>query len=476
MTNAEDASSSTSAHSASNRPIVCHTDSDCNHTANAVCDVDGQNGGMKCACANGYVNQSGNCQPQGNGAECKRNSDCKHFGRSVICHKRSKKCKCKKGYIMSVDGSKCVKIGIKCTSDNDCSMIGPHIGCITFWRRCMCVSGFKPENNSCLPIQLNDGCRNNEDCGHINSSSCALAVSDDKLSNNSNSIISHKKCLCDKGYREDDNGTSCSPRKLNDTCTIDSDCSMKNSSCNRDNSVCACRHGYEATDDLLTCQRQQFSKVSCNKNKQCSDNFKNTACAHHTGFCACRDKFISKYDGYSCFFRYLNNSCSRNEHCSHSVTNSHCLHGKCACLPDYSPMANKRKCSLKIIGGMKCSNNKSCSALVKHSFCDVTNNRSRCACQLGYRLFGHNDKCRDIHLSEKCFSDAECHVTNHYSRCEAGKCECDLGYANVTSSLTKKAFCEKRRVGVHPCETDIDCASTVNNSHCMCDVSNTDSE
>ncbi|KAH9492399.1 hypothetical protein Btru_051018 [Bulinus truncatus] len=412
-----------------------------------------------CACSPGYWAQSSaRCVRRQIGDECNKSSECSATVVHGTCSP-SKVCACETGYKNTSDGA-CSQnlVGDSCKTNEDCNKV--LSGRSKCNKICECVGTFISNANKtrCVERVLGDQCRKDNACSSIRNFVC--------LSN---------KCSCNITYKPDAR-SRCVPRELGDACDSDAECThggAENVRC--DGNTCECTEGY-TREGKHACRLQYMIYSQCSNDSFCQSLYRNTVCTfpcasngscagNYSGSCECEEGYYNSNN--ECVTNGIGAGCNSDNDCT--VEGTACgTSSVCTCRHTHLLSRDSTKCVVKKIGGLACTSDANCSLSTPHSFC----NGSVCACMVGYSPNDQFDQCLPKRLLDSCSLDEECSKLNLNSFCsnESRTCECLPGFYmerqsqgdNSTSSL-----CVERVIGLHLCDSDVDCLATATNSTCV---------
>ncbi|ESO05535.1 hypothetical protein HELRODRAFT_171175 [Helobdella robusta] len=247
---------------------TCSEDIDCSSVIDySVCD-----NSSRCHCVLGYIGSLNNsyCQPRILKDVCQINEDCNTTIESSLC--LNEKCACLSGYT-NVSASFCRKrvVGADdCNEDRDCYDAVRNSICESVSKHFVSELHFavgNPRSNS--KMESNDrqdgdenggsSSSNDSDCtsnssGSIGDSSSSISSSNINNSSSRNAILKMKRCFCQLGHYEEQNGTVCTRRVIGDGCKEDTECyyAVSHSICDTVHKNCTCDYDHMVEWPVVT--------------------------------------------------------------------------------------------------------------------------------------------------------------------------------------------------------------------------------
>ncbi|XP_053387236.1 fibrillin-2-like [Mercenaria mercenaria] len=405
--------------------------------SNAYCT--NYNGTYECTCYSGYYESTDRqCQVCNNdsfGTNCSESCTCKAEN-TESCHHVNGRCSCKLGW----EDENCTSDKDECENDETCldkpdSTCNNTIGSFT----CVCNNGYREQDDvSCQDI---DECNENIDA----------------CSQNCTNTVGSFDCSCEVGYfLEDDNMTcqECVKWTFGENCQSDCSCNKTNTgNCDFKTGKCSCIMGWNGTnceDDINECENE----TACPENSMCYNSIGSYECICNSGY-----RLSNTGNCDVCTDGTFGYNCSEDCECSQQNTQS-CNHvtGNCTCKKGWMGVF----CSEDID---ECEENVTLCQSKVNSTCENTNGSYNCRCNYGLRDQGN--MCTDCDIweyGEDCQFNCTCNISNsEYCNPVTGDCKC-LPEWNGTGCEDDVDECDEEDI----CPVHSSCENTFGSFECRC--------
>ncbi|XP_052802608.1 neurogenic locus notch homolog protein 1-like isoform X5 [Mya arenaria] len=167
--------------------------------------------------------------------------------------------------------------------------------------------------------------------------------------------------------------------------------------------------------------------------------------------CACAAIYKASDDGNTtCIPKNcaVGNAVASNSVCRARDSKSKCDGDVCICKPTFvlTGADDSDGCALEI--GSTCTNNGGECADIANSVCDISGDRSVCACPATHTEGTAQNTC----IEKNCTEDTTCATSDDNAICSDKKCGCD-----VTFEISNSKLCQKRVIG-SSCKNGGECA------------------
>ncbi|XP_052802605.1 neurogenic locus notch homolog protein 1-like isoform X2 [Mya arenaria] len=223
------------------------------------------------------------------------------------------------------------------------------------------------------------------------------------------------KCACAAIYKASDDGnTTCIPKNcaVGNAVASNSVCRARDSKSKCDGDVCICKPTFVLTgaDDSDGCALVIGS--SCAGDFDC-EHIQHAVCPTIAEGCACPATFTASKDRLTCVPNKIGANCT--------------MEGEI---------------------GSTCTNNGGECADIANSVCDISGDRSVCACPATHTEGTAQNTC----IEKNCTEDTTCATSDDNAICSDKKCGCD-----VTFEISNSKLCQKRVIG-SSCKNGGECA------------------
>ncbi|XP_076280518.1 uncharacterized protein LOC143209115 [Lasioglossum baleicum] len=424
---------------------------------------------------------------------CDKDADC--TVRNSRCINAT--CQCTDGYVINGSLTACIKVatshGDYCEESIQCSE-RLHRGAACINNACACIDGYYYLNGRCNAYSgLSLKCNKDVDC-YVHADYGAA-------------YCNGAKCECSSGYYQREHRT-CRPegRKVGDSCVIDNDCKFSATAYCEELTCKETKSGHitESFSELSVLQERDANETkrdlgNCTTNADCK-LIKNAECSP-LGKCVCiRAYFLQanacvaelgepcnashasaieysecKNEKWNCAVgrvasennrnclkatKKFKDSCLHNKQCSLFGPDSVCEDGKCVCNENSHFVESELFCWRKKGLDEQCQSDFDCYIDGMQGNLSCIN--SVCACPDGTHVNSNRTDCLEnyVGIGSNCTGDGDCQPEN--SECQENLCACKEDYisASFKSCIPVVSFGQ-------PCETDIQCSTTVPNAVCL---------
>ena len=180
-----------------------------------------------------------------------------------------------------------------------------------------------------------------------------------------------------------------------DTCSKNEDCQLMGNSTCRQNK-CQCRGpGYQLNTDGTQCTLRRLND-SCSADEQCFSAVQHARCQLPLGHCRCSTGYKMAADGSSCTRKLADDECDNEADCATVIEHSECRNGRCVCQEEYRVMnGDKSTCHMIPLTELSCINNAQCNR-TEHAVCG-SHGRCECGCSTVFSTDGSTCERIQVH-------------------------------------------------------------------------------